>query len=70
MLNKEVEELLKIVVESVKNVDKNELINAIKQLDLLVGDRADELDDRLIHFLQRRSYQKALEFIRGLAEAS
>ncbi len=69
MLNKEIEERLQIVVESAEDADKNDIVSAIKDLDLLVESRADEIDDRLIHFLQRRSYQKALEFLRNLAEA-
>jgi hypothetical protein len=69
MLNNEIEERLTIVVESVEGTDKNTIVSAIKHLDLLVENRADEMDDRLIHFLQRRSYQKALEFLRDLAEA-
>ena len=69
MLNKEIEERLQIVVESAEDADKNDIVSAIKDLDLLVESRADEMDDRLIHFLQRRSYQKALEFLRDLAEA-
>ena len=69
MLNKEIEGRLEIIVESAKNMDKNDIISAIKDLDLLVESCADEMDDRLTHFLQRRSYQKALEFLRDLAEA-
>ena len=69
MLNKEIEGRLQIIVESAKNMDKNDIISAIKDLDLLVESCADEMDDRLTHFLQRRSYQKALEFLRDLAEA-
>ena len=69
MLNKEIKERLEIVVESAEDADKNDIVSAIKDLDLLVESRADEMDDRLTHFLQRRSYQKALEFLRDLAEA-
>ncbi len=69
MLNKEIEERLQIVVESAEDADKNDIVSAIKDLDLLVESRADEMDDRLTHFLQKRSYQKALEYLRNLAEA-
>ena len=68
MLNKEIEERLQIVVERAGDKDKNDVVSAIKQLDSLVDRRADEMDERLIHFLQRRSYSKALDFLRSQSE--
>lgn len=70
MLNREIEEWLKIVVERVESSDKNDIVSAIKHLDFLLENCADKMDERLIHFLKRRSYQKALSFLRDSVEVN
>ena len=44
---------------------RSEVAAAIRSLDELLLDHGTEFSPRLRHFLERRSYQKALEFIDG-----
>jgi hypothetical protein len=39
------------------------MLRSMEQLDALVAAHRRELDPRLAHFLERRSYAKALEFL-------
>ncbi len=62
MNTKKIEELLATIVEKNCDSDKDEMLNALKELDSIVQQN-EGLDPRLQHFLQRRSYQKALDWI-------
>ncbi len=65
MLNNEIERRLAVIVERASDTGGESIIKAIKDLDSLLQGRAEEMDERLIHYLQRRSYSKALDFLRG-----
>ena len=57
-------ESLRTIVSSGKG-GKGDLISALKQLDDILEANGAELDARLRHFLQNRSYEKALLWIEG-----
>lgn len=40
-------------------------VEALRRLDAMAADRATALDPRLRHFLERRSYVKALDWLAG-----
>lgn len=52
------------IVSSERN-GQGDLISALKQLDNILEEHGAELDARLLHFLQKRSYEKALLWIEG-----
>ena len=55
---------LRTIVFSADGVAE-ELPRAIQSLDKVLGERGHELPARLRHFLENRSYQKALFFLEG-----
>ena len=57
-------ESLRTIVSSGKG-GQGDLISALKQLDDILEANGSELDARLRHFLQNRSYEKALLWIEG-----
>ena len=57
-------ESLRTIVSSGKG-GQGDLISALKQLDDILEANGAELDARLRHFLQNRSYEKALLWIEG-----
>ena len=52
------------IVSSERN-GQGDLISALKQLDNILEEHEAEMDARLRHFLQNRSYEKALLWIEG-----
>ena len=60
----QIRENLITIVEEAGSGDSARIISAAKELDTVARERGDELEPRLAHFLERRSYQKALEFLR------
>ena len=60
----EVRNHLRKIVFSVDGV-AGELPMAIQALDQILAERGNELPGRLRHFLENRSYQKALVFLEG-----
>ena len=59
VMMQEIEQALRIVIGS----EKGEVREALAVLDKIVEESTDALPSRLAHFLERRSYVKALEFI-------
>ncbi|MCC5808187.1 MAG: hypothetical protein JJU00_17805 [Opitutales bacterium] len=59
----DLEECLKAVVEGPFYAGSLSVADALPRLDALA--RAEHLDERLRHYLQRRSYVKALEHVRA-----
>ena len=53
------------LVAGMKAADTPKMLRSMEQLDGLVAARKSELDPQLAHFLERRSYAKALEFLGG-----
>lgn len=46
-------------------VQKENKIQTMKELDSLAHEKGQGIDPELKHFLQRRSYEKALSFLKG-----
>ncbi len=59
-----IRESLRTIVSSGK-AGRGDLILALKQLDDILEEKGADLDARLRHFLQNRSYEKALLWIEG-----
>mgnify|MGYP004311453673 CR=1 FL=1 len=55
---------LRIIVNP-RESGSGELASAIRSLDEVLGDQEKELRGRLRHFLENRSYAKALVFLEG-----
>jgi hypothetical protein len=53
---------------AMKAADTPNMLRSMEQLDELVAAHKRDLDPRLAHFLERRSYAKALEFLGGAAD--
>lgn len=58
------------LVNGMKHPDTHKMVESMERLDALLAAHRDRLDPRLGHFLERRSYAKALEFLRGGKPAS
>ena len=58
------------LVSGMKDPDTHKMLQSMERLDALVAAHRGALDPRLAHFLERRSYAKALEFLRGGKPAS
>lgn len=61
----QIREKLAAMIEEAKRGDGAVVLTRTRELDALVRDCGDELEPRLRHFLERRSYGKALEFLGG-----
>ena len=61
----EIREKLASMMEEARRGDGAMVLIRTRELDALVRDCGDELEPRLRHFLERRSYGKALEFLGG-----
>ena len=58
-----------LTITNPKDAKEGELSHALKRLDELVCDKYSDLDSKLRHYLQNRSYQKALLWVdRGSPE--
>ncbi|HEX9781938.1 MAG TPA: hypothetical protein VGA56_04290 [Opitutaceae bacterium] len=53
------------LTEGMKSPDTRRMITSMERLEALVAQSASRLDPRLRHFLERRSYVKALAFLSG-----
>jgi len=63
MIDEIKESLLAIVSPNEK--EKPDLVSALRKLDEFVQERGNEMNPRLRHFLENRSYEKALLWIDG-----
>ena len=54
-----------LTIVSSERSGQGDLISALKQLDNILEEHGAELDARLRHFLQNRSYEKALIWLEG-----
>jgi len=53
-----------------KTLDSNQILEEIRKLDQILNAHKLDLEPRLVHFLERRSYQKALQFIEEESDPS
>jgi hypothetical protein len=64
----EVKASLIALVGGMNQADTNAMLGSMEALDRLLASRGRELDPRLTHFLERRSYAKALQFLGGASD--
>lgn len=65
MIRNTLKKTLSALLKSIEEANGDEIRAQIDKLDQLTRDHSKELDPNLLHFLQRRSYQKALAFLEG-----
>jgi hypothetical protein len=56
------------LVAGMKAADTPRMLRSMAELDGVVAAHKHELDPRLAHFLERRSYAKALDFLGGASD--
>jgi hypothetical protein len=61
----EIRQSLNLLMESMKRADAPAMTSEMERLDDLLARDRGRLDPRLAHFLERRSYAKALDFLGG-----
>jgi hypothetical protein len=65
MIEKEIAAHIRDLLTAVENADSEGVLNATLALDSLKKERGNEIKGHLGHFLDNRSYHKALAFIEG-----
>jgi hypothetical protein len=65
MIEKEIADLIRDLLSATENADSEGILNATLSLDSLKRERASEIKGHLNHYIENRSYQKALAFIEG-----
>lgn len=65
MIEKEIAAYIRDLLTATANADSEGVLSATLSLDTLKEERASEIRGHLNHYLQNRSYQKALAFIEG-----
>ena len=61
----QIKESLIALLAGIKVADGNAIVDRTAQLDEIVAKHGDRLHPQLSHFLERRSYAKALQFLGG-----
>lgn len=64
-LQSEIRDCLLSLVESMSTGDGKDMVAGMERLDGLASNSGGLLHPRLMHFLENRSYAKALEFLNG-----
>ncbi len=64
-MQNEIKATLVRLVERPREGSGDQLLTDIRALDSLLSENRSRLDARLVHFLERRSYAKALEYMHG-----
>ena len=64
-MENEIKRHLLMIRESISRADGEGMIRALAELDRIVAESGTGLPPRLAHFLQNRSYEKALAFLEG-----
>ncbi len=65
MIEKEIADHIRSLLTASANGDSEGVLNSTLALDSLKREHASEIDGHLNHFLQNRSYQKALAFLQS-----
>ena len=68
MIQQKIASLIRDLLSATENADSEGILNATLALDTLHKERATEIKGHLNHYLENRSYQKALAFIEGVPE--
>jgi hypothetical protein len=64
----QIKESLNSLLEGIKRSDDGRVAGEMARLDALLAKGRPELNPQLIHFLERRSYAKALQFLGGASD--
>lgn len=65
MIESSVKKSLQALQSAIRSADADGITAAVTQLDRLTAEHTGQLNPQLLHFLQRRSYEKALAFLGG-----
>ena len=65
MIKKELRETLSSLQQGIKNSDASTITGSLRTLDELVSSHRSVLDPQLVHYLSRRSYEKAQMYLEG-----
>jgi hypothetical protein len=65
MIEEEISALIKDLLAATAEADSEGILNATLALDSINKERGSEVNGHLKHYLDKRSYQKALAFIEG-----
>ena len=65
MVQESIKSALLSVQEGIRDSESAKVVDGLKSLDALLAEHRGELDPQLVHFLSRRSYEKALMFLEG-----
>lgn len=65
MIEEKIKQTLDELAGAIRAADSGTIGSALKELDRLTAEHKRALDPQLLHFLQRRSYEKAQAFLAG-----
>ena len=65
MIKEKLREALSSLQQGIKNSDASAITGSLRILDELMGSHRSELDPQLVHYLSRRSYEKAQMYLEG-----
>ncbi len=65
MIEETLRETLSSLQQGIESSDASAITGSLRSLDELVGLHRSELDPQLVHYLSRRSYEKAQMFLEG-----
>lgn len=65
MIEERLKEALVSLQQGIKDSDSSEISGSLKALDQLLDAHRKELHPQLVHYLSRRSYEKALMHLEG-----
>lgn len=68
MIEEQIAAHIRELLSATANADSEGILNSTLALDTLQKERASEIKGHLNHYLENRSYQKALAFIEGPPE--
>ena len=66
-MENQVKEQLNLLMDSIRRSDGPAMAASMERLDALLAEGRDTLPPRLAHFLEKRSYAKALQLLDGAA---
>ena len=64
MVEDELEAALRGIIGTIERSEGRNVIDCLTTIDGLLRSRKDELDVQLVHYLSRRSYEKALRHLK------
>jgi hypothetical protein len=67
-MEERIKETLIALMDAIKRADGNGITGRMAELDALVAEGGASLHPQLVHFLERRSYPKALFFLGGASD--